>query len=126
MDNRKFTRSAISITATLLPENGAGLSGEVSNVSLYGLFLETTEANTLEPKQPLGLSIQLSGDNSELRINCQAVIVRVDDVGVGVHIEGLSVDSFLHWKNIVAYASGNVERVEKEFSDYVCGNLSMA
>lgn len=123
MNNREFTRSAFTMEATLFSENDGEITGEISNVSLYGLFLKTKNTSSLEIKKSFPLSIHLHGENSELQINCQAIVAHVDEGGMGIHIEGLSVDSFLHWKNFVAYASGDCELVEKEFTQYVRRHL---
>lgn len=123
LNNREFTRSPFTMEATLFPENGKEIVGEISNVSLYGLFLKTKNTGSMGTKKPLRLLIHLSGENSKLKINCQAAVAHVDDNGMGIHIEGLSVDAFLHWKNFVAYASGDCELVEKEFTQYVHKHL---
>lgn len=123
LNNREFTRSAFTMGATLFPKNGKEVTGEISNVSLYGLFLKTKNINSIEMKKTHPLLIHLSGENSELTINSQASVVHVDDRGMGIHIESLTVDSFLHWKNFVTYASGDCELVEKEFSQYIRKHL---
>ncbi len=123
-NNREFTRSTLKIAAVLSPENGEDISGEVDNVSLYGLFLNTAGQANLQEKEPVQMTINLSGENTELRIDCRASIAHVKDTGIGVHIENLSVDAFLHWKNIVTYASGDSEKIEEEFKNYIRKHLS--
>ena len=123
LNNREFTRSAFTAEATIFPEKGEKITGEIANVSLYGLFLKTGNTSSMEMKKALRLSIHLSGENSDLQLKCQASVVHVDDTGMGIHIESLTVDSFLHWKNFVSFASGDCEKLEEEFTQYVRKHL---
>jgi hypothetical protein len=116
MEKRELTRVAFHIEAIIKYQERT-FAGKVENLSLKGMFIQTAEK--LEVTEPISIIIHLAGDSSDLEINLNGNVVRVDQSGVGVQFDKIDLDSFIHLRNIVAYNSGDEDNVMKEFLSFV-------
>lgn len=120
MEQRAFERADIEMQARLFHETGE-IDGEVDNVSLYGLHMRPRSGRleSLQPGQPIEIHLDLTGGTSQLDIEIHGSVAYRDIDGVGVHIEQLGLDSFVHWRNVVSLATGDSDRLDVEFAEYL-------
>jgi hypothetical protein len=118
MTHRVFTRAHLEASATLRRETSTW-GGQIENVSLYGLFIACEHAGDLHPGQPVEVEVTLNGSASELAIRFEGSVSHVESDGVGVHVESLGVDAFVHWRNLLAYTVGDADTLEREFTRFL-------
>lgn len=119
VNNRSFSRVNFTIDA-LVTQGGKTIKGEVRNISLHGVYIET--AGKLAADLPVDVSIQLAGMTPEVAINATGTVVRVDETGIGIKFDKIDVDSFAHLRNVVSYQCGDGDKVMGEFFKYLDGH----
>lgn len=94
------------------------ISGEVNNLSLTGMFLitDTSEIGEIEGRE-VTVTVSLAGVASNLRVTLEGKVVRKNKEGIGIEFTEMEFDSFVHLRNIVAYNTGDDERVMEEFNN---------
>lgn len=118
VNNRNFSRVSFAIDA-LVTQAEMTIKGEVRNISLQGLYIETD--GKLDAGLPVDVSIQLSGTTSEVAIKATGSVVRIDEYGIGIKFSKIDVDSFAHLRNVVSYQCGDGDKVIGEFFKYLDG-----
>ena len=116
MEKRNCTRVVFESEAIVVYKDKT-LRGSVENLSLNGLFLRIPE--TIPLNETLEIEILLSSTSSKLTVNLQGLVVRVDEDGVALQIAGMDLDSFIHYKNIITYISGDEREIMNEFHRFV-------
>lgn len=111
MSTRKFSRVAFHVSATVTV-GGRSFQGKVSNLSMNGLFLETSER--LSEGEAVDLTITLEGTEPVVSVNFQGRVCRITDDGIGFHFEKIDLDSYTHLRNIIAYNIADAEKVMDE------------
>jgi allophanate hydrolase subunit 2 len=114
-DRRNFSRVGFRVSA-LLQSEGVALKGEVKDVSLHGLYLETPEV--LPIGTPVELTIYLSSTPDPVVINVSGSVARLVPGGIGCAFDKMDVDSFAHLRSIITYQSGDESKVMAEFTEY--------
>ena len=117
-DRRNFSRVDFAVEA-LIKQGAASFTGEVRNISLKGVLVETGE--TLDLGAPVDVTIYLAGAPPQIAINAAGMVVRTGDNGVGIKFEKMDADSFAHLRNIVSYRCGDADKVIGEFFTYLDG-----
>jgi hypothetical protein len=120
MDNRRFTRVGFTINASITIE-GTTFTAEVENLSLHGLFVKNDRHIPLGTRADIAIS--LTGIQPEIVIRLKSVAVRSVAEGTGFEFESVDVNSFIHLRNIVAYARGDQDAVMAEFAQFAEHNL---
>jgi len=115
-DKRKFSRVPFVVKAQI-DWRGKVLTGEVSNLSLRGMFAHVPEPIPVGEK--LASTLELTGDSSDLKVTIVAKVVRADAKGIGLEFEQMDLDSFIHLRNIVAYNSGDADLIDQEFTNFI-------
>lgn len=118
VNNRSFSRVNFTIDA-LVTQAEKTIKGEVRNISLQGLYIETHEK--LSADLPVDISIQLAGTTPEVAINAAGTVVRTDEKGIGIRFSKIDVDSFAHLRNVVSYQCGDGDKVMEEFFKFLDG-----
>jgi len=116
MEKRNFTRVVFQSEATVRARDKT-LQGEMENLSLNGMFFKVPEALSMD--EPVEVEILLSGTSSALSLRIEGHVSRISDDGVAIQFKGMSLDSFIHLKSIIAYNTGDEEEVMKEFYTYL-------
>jgi hypothetical protein len=111
MSTRKFSRVPFHVIATATA-GGRSFQGKVSNLSMNGLFLETSEQ--LADGEVADLVITLEGTEPEIAVSFLGRVCRVIDTGIGFHFEKIDLDSYTHLRNIIAYNMADSEKVMDE------------
>jgi len=111
MSTRKFSRVPFHVIATATA-GGRSFQGKVSNLSMNGLFLETSER--LVDGEIADLVITLEGTEPEIAVSFLGRVCRIIDTGIGFHFEKIDLDSYTHLRNIIAYNMADSEKVMDE------------
>jgi hypothetical protein len=111
MSTRKFSRVPFHVIATATA-GGRSFQGKVSNLSMNGLFLETSEQ--LADGEVADLVITLEGTEPEIAVSFLGRVCRIIDTGIGFHFEKIDLDSYTHLRNIIAYNMADSEKVMDE------------
>lgn len=119
-DRRNFSRVDFKVSA-LLQTDGTAIKGEVKDLSLHGLYLETQEiipiGTTVE------ITIYLSATPEPVVINVSGSVARIVPGGLGCSFDKMDVDSFAHLRSIISYQSGSDDsKIMSEFTDFVTRN----
>lgn len=115
MSTRKFSRVPFHVTATATV-GGRSFQGVVSNLSMNGMFLETTEQ--LPEGEAAELLITLEGTDPVVTVSFLGRVSRATENGIGFHFEKIDLDSYTHLRNIIAYNMADAEKVMDEiFTD---------
>ncbi len=115
MSTRKFSRVPFHVTVTATVE-GRSFQGKVSNLSMNGLFLETSEK--LPDGEAADLVITLEGTDPEIAVSFLGRVCRITEDGIGFRFEKIDLDSYTHLRNIIAYNMADAEKVMDEiFTD---------
>ena len=122
MQKRKFSRVEFKSEAFVQRE-GLQIKGEVDNLSLKGMFLNTAQKHPLN--EAVDITIYLSGTSSELAINLKGIVVRHEDRGIAVNFNWMDLDSFIHLRNVIAYNMGDKDAVMEEFFNYMRANKEL-
>ena len=116
MEKRQFTRVVFQSEAIVKAKDKT-LKGEIGNLSLNGIFLNAPGA--LPVSEPVEVEIYLSGSTSELALKMEGTVLRDSPEGLAIQFKGMSLDSFIHLKNIISYNRGDEEKVMEEFYEYM-------
>lgn len=101
----------------LIESQGKHITGEVADLSLRGLFVKIPEP--IPVGQPVNVILRLSSSSSDLKVCLSGKVARVAPEGIGIAVEHMDLDSFIHLRGIIAYNSGDEERVDKEFMTFI-------
>jgi hypothetical protein len=115
-EKRNFSRVDFKVSA-LLQSEGVALKGEVKDVSLHGLYLETDQQIPIGT--PVEITIYLSATVEPVVINVSGTVARLMPGGIGCSFDKMDVDSFAHLRSVISYQGGDETRVLAEFAEYV-------
>jgi hypothetical protein len=115
-DKRNFSRVDFKVSA-LLQGEGVALKGEVRDVSLHGLYIETQEL--LPVGMPVEITIYLSATTDPVVINVSGTVARLVPGGIGCTFDKMDSDSFAHLRSIISYQIGDESKIMAEFAEYV-------
>jgi hypothetical protein len=116
MNKRKYSRVLFE-TKAVISFSDINIEGEVENLSMKGAFIKTKTPVNLVPNDKINLRLELTGSTSKLNLELKAVVKRIDEEGFGIEFTSMDLDSFTHLKNIIAYNSGEYEKVLEEFEN---------
>lgn len=111
-EQRKRTRVAFRALVTLTVADRTMENLSSRDLSLKGLYVETED--TLPIGTEVKIHLQLTGGTSELFINMQGVVARVDKLGMGIDFQEVDLESFFHLRNIIRYNTGDPAGVDDE------------
>jgi hypothetical protein len=116
-EKRNFSRVDFRVSA-LLQTDGTAIKGEVKDLSLHGLYLETQEV--IPVGTTVEITIYLSATTEPVVINVSGTVARLVPGGIGCAFEKMDIDSFAHLRSIIAYQSGDDDsKIMNEFADFV-------
>jgi hypothetical protein len=113
MERRNFTRVAFEAEATI--KSGKRIvRGRSQNVSLKGLFFQTSEKFDLGKKVQIKLFLQ---GQEDLFVKLAGKVVRHEDGGFGVQFAGMEFSDFMDLKRIVSLLVGDENQIISEFTN---------
>jgi hypothetical protein len=121
MSMRKFSRVPFHVVATVTA-GSRSFQGAVTNLSMNGLFVETTER--LPEGEAVEIVIALSGTDPETRVSFGGHAARLTEQGIGFHFDKVDLDSYTHLKNIIAYNMADPDKVMEEIYSNIEENIS--
>lgn len=110
-ERRRFTRVHFHVLAEICYQQVL-LSGQVSDLSLKGLFVHTDQSIPLGEVVDVKIRMPLTNPPLEFRLRAEAV--RVVAEGIGLRIVEADVQSFTHLRNIVAMQANDPDQVLDE------------
>ena len=116
-EKRKMSRVPFQVRARIERENQQPVTGSVENVSLNGLLVKLPESASFLEEEEVEVTIDLAEKQStDLHIHVMGKIVRTEVDGyIGLTVDQIDLDSFVHLKNILAYNSGDYDKIMGEF-----------
>lgn len=116
MSTRKFSRVHFNVEASVKAADRQ-FQASVENLSMTGMFLVTSER--LPVGELVDITMELSGVSPEIAVNFIGKVSRIVENGLGIVLEKIDLDSYVHLKNIVAYNIDDAEKVREE----ICQSL---
>ena len=110
-EKRGFTRVPFHIFATIEGQ-GEIIEGQVTDLSLKGLFVETQGVATLDGE--VDVTLRMPGTKPPLEFLVRAVVARITPEGIGIKISEADIQSFTHLRNIVTMQAADPDRVLDE------------
>ncbi len=121
MSTRKFSRVYFRVETSVKAADRQ-FEAYVENLSMTGMFLVTSE------RLPLGetfdITMNLSGASPEVAVNFIGKVSRIVENGLGIVLEKIDLDSYVHLKNIVAYNIDDAEKVREEICQSIDEKLA--
>lgn len=115
-DRRSFSRVDFRVSA-LLQAEGVAVKGEVADISLHGVYIETEER--IPVGTPVEITVYLSSATEPVVINVKGVVARLVPGGIGCAFEKMDVESFAHLRSVISYQGGDESKVMAEFSEFI-------
>ena len=123
-ERRQCTRAFFATRAQVLLDNGQTIfEGELQDISIIGMFIETTAR--ISVGSPCSIQLIIPAQNSRLILeDIQGVIVRLADNGLGIQFTS-NMEWFVIFK-IYAHFSGHAQGEQERAADSVLneGRLS--
>jgi len=91
---------------------------ELQNISLKGAFLKLDNTADFKIEDRIKITIVLK-EEEKLRIETEAIIIRVADNGIAVYFEKVDIDSFANLKRLIELNIGDEEIINKELTEYL-------
>jgi len=111
-ERRKNTRVPFQATVDLTFGDKTYSNCETENLSIKGVSVPGISGH--EKGESCMVALSLSGSTSELKLNMQGEVVRVEDNRIALLFTEIDLDSFYHLKNIIYYNSEDPDRIEQE------------
>ena len=119
-ESRRFTRIPFQ-TEVLMNAKGHWFRGLSENLSLYGVYIRSSEKFDLESmvEFTIPLSSETETSKDDEYIDVSGVVVRQDNDGIGCEFRQVDVDAFLNLKNVISARCENKALVMDEFYKYL-------
>lgn len=114
-EKRSFSRVGFRVSALVQSEDVV-LKGEVRDLSLHGLYLETDQQIPLGA--PVEITIYLTDTEDPVVINVSGSVARSMPGGIGCIFEKMDVESFAHLRSVISYQGGDESKVMAEFAAF--------
>jgi len=115
-NQREYTRSTVSIAATLTPEAGEPFGIEVVDLSMGGIFIHTDKPlkNGLKCK----ISMLLGHFQHELPIVADAEVIRTLSHGIALKFQTIELESVANIQNLIVEHAEEPDQAALEFSSH--------
>jgi len=113
-NHRNYSRSKVSVGATLTPEGGDPINVEVVDLSMSGVFVRGITSLTMGSK--CQICILLGHFKHELPIIAEGTVVRTDNDGVALRFSEVKVDSAPKLQDLVIDHADDPEKAHLEIS----------
>lgn len=114
-DNRReFTRAPVRLEATLYTEDHQRFDGTLVDLSMGGAFLKLEHRP--DPNAACRIVLRLCSAKGCMSLHAAGVVVRIDSHGVGVRVDSVDEDAYMHMRRLVLLNAEDPERVEDELA----------
>ena len=110
-ERRIFTRVLFHVYAEINFQ-GETITGQVTDLSLKGMFVHTTCA--VPNGEVMDVKLRMPSTNPPLEFHLRTEVVRNTTEGIGLKIVEADVQAFTHLRNIVAMQSNDPDHVLEE------------
>lgn len=119
-ESRRFTRIPYQ-SEVLMNANGQWFRGLSENLSLYGIYIKTSEKFNTNSVVELTISVpnNMAAHDDRSNIDVNSVVVRQDIDGTGFEFKQVDVDAFLNLKSVISSRTENKAMVMDEFYNYL-------
>ena len=117
IEQRKYSRSPVSLSVQARLETGVLIEGRACNVSLNGLFFETERSLPLGCRVKVKMTVGSEEDKEE--ILCVGVVSRLDERGVAIELGKIDEESMLRLCNLIRATAEDTVCVEKELKRWL-------
>lgn len=118
IEQRKYSRSPVSLLVQVRLESGVLVEGKASNVSLNGLFLETERSLPLG--SPVRIHMTVGNVEEKADIVCPGVVSRLDERGVAIEIGKIDEESLHRLCGLVRATAKDNAALEQELEQRLC------
>jgi len=115
-NQRLYSRSKVSIAATITPTDGEPFGVEVVDLSMGGMFIHTD--HSLEDGATCQVSMLLGHINHELPILADAVVVRTVQDGIALRFESIKLENIASMQHLIVDHADDPEQTALEFSSH--------
>lgn len=115
-DRRGLTRVGYRIQAVIEHRHGT-FTARVVDLSLHSMGIIGCEQ--LPVGESVAVTIALLEGSPDFTVRVLGKVVRADAAGVGIEFEQIDVDSFAHLRKIIAYNTGDPDRMLEEFCGFM-------
>ena len=112
-NKRRFTRTHFDAVATLGNDESLW-EVDVVDISLNGLLITRPQHWSAEIGEEFDFDLPLIEDEEFVVMKCK--VARVDDKFVGLERTHIGIESITHLRKLLELNTGDVERINKEFS----------
>ncbi len=102
MSNKRESQRVIYEADARIVSDREPSSGPIKDLSLKGIFVKTIMEAEIDSE--VIVELHLSGSTTDLSFRINGIVERITDQGVGIKFKDMELDSYIHLKNIVAYA----------------------
>jgi len=113
-NQRQYSRSKVSIAATLTPEGGDSFGVEVVDLSMGGVFVRSDQL--LKAGSRCQVSMLLGHVKHELPIIADAVVIRAMDAGIALRFESIRLESIPNMQHVIVEHAEDPDQAVMEFS----------
>ncbi len=113
-NRRKNSRVPFQATVSLSFAGARYEQCETRDLSLRGVFVVGVHDHRIG--EGCDIVLCLTGTSSNLCLQMQGEVARVEADGLGLHFREIDLDSFYHLKNILYYNSENPDQLDDEFN----------
>jgi hypothetical protein len=93
------------------------IMGEVEDLSLNGVRLKTSER--LDPSKEVENKLFFRSDCSELWVEIPGVVIRHESNGMVIQFTRMSLDSYVHLRNVISHLLGDERKISDELFSYM-------
>jgi len=115
-NQRLYSRSKVSIAATLTMQGGDSFGVEVADLSMGGMFIHSDK--TLEPGSRCQVNMLLGHFKHELPIIADAIVIRTVKDGIALRFESVKMESIPGMQHIIVDHADDPEQTAMEFSSH--------
>lgn len=115
-NQRQYSRSKVSIAATLTPEDGESFGVEVVDLSMGGVFIHS--AQVLKAGSRCQVNMLLGHFKHELPIIADAIVIRTLENGIALRFESVKLESIPSMQNVIVDHAEDPDQAAMEFSTH--------
>lgn len=118
-NRREMTRVPFHFAATLQSHSNPAIPGNVTDVSLKGIYVACE--NPLPVGSACQLTLRLGSGDDPVCLELAGTVARVDRSGMAIEIdEVLPIETLTHLQNVVRYNAADADRIDQELHERIC------
>ncbi len=115
-NQRQYSRSTVSIAATITPDDGDSFAVKVVDLSMGGVFVHSE--HVLKAGSHCQVHILLGHVEHELPIIADAIVIRAMDAGMALRFEAVKLDSISDMQHVIVEHAEDPDQAAVELSSH--------